>query len=94
MPGTEQIESVVRRLAPDVVRVVLRDAPDWSGDPAIYVRVLLADEATTGGRLGEVVSRVRETISEELGLDRLDRIPYFKFRSVSEQAKLREASWE
>jgi hypothetical protein len=94
IPGPDQIEPVVRKLAPDVVRVVLRDAPDWSGDPAIYVRVILSDESVKEDRLGEVTSRVRKTISDELRLDDLDRIPYFKFRTASEQARLREQSWE
>jgi hypothetical protein len=94
IPGPEQIEPVVRRLAPDVVRVVLSDAPDWSGDPAIYVRVILSDEAVLKDRLAEVTAHVRETIYDELDLAHLDRIPYFKFRAASEQARLREKAWE
>jgi hypothetical protein len=94
IPGPDQIDPVVRKLAPDVVRVVLNDAPDWSGDPAIYVRVILSDEAVREDRLAEVTARVRGTIFDKLGLGNLDRIPYFKFRAVSEQAKLREKAWE
>ena len=83
---------MVRKLAPDVVRAVLREGEDWSGDPALYIRVIVTD-----GSLGmdrEVSRRVRKTMTEDLRLDELDRISYFKFRTVSEQEALREPSWE
>ena len=94
IPGPEQVEPAVRRLAPDVVRVVLNDAPDWSGDPAVYIRVILSDEAVRKDRLAEVTAHIREALYEELDLAHLDRIAYFKFRSASEQARLREKAWE
>jgi len=94
IPGPEQVEAVLRKLAPDVVRVVLQDWEDWTGDPALYIRVLLSDESVQDGRLFEVAEHARKVIRDELKLDDLDRFPYFKFRTVSEQAKLREKSWE
>jgi len=95
IPGPEQVEAVVRKLAPDVVRIVLRDTEDWTGDPALYIRVLLSDESVPqNDRLREVTEHARKVIRNELRLDDLERIPYFKFRTVSEQAKLREKSWE
>lgn len=93
IPGREQIELVLRKLEPDVTRIVLNAEPDWSGDPALYIRVLISDEAGKE-RLNEVTARARLVIAEELGLENLDRIPYFKFRGVSEQAKLQEKAWE
>lgn len=94
IPGPEQVEAVVRKLAPDVVRVVLRDTEDWTGDPALYIHVLLSDESVKEGRLFEAAEHAEKVIRDELRLDDLERFPYFRFRSVSEQAKLREKSWE
>ncbi len=94
IPSNEQIEPIARRLAPDVVRIRVSGKPDWSGDPAIYFRVILSDNASRPERLSEVAPRVRAAIFNELGLADLDQIPYFKFRGESEQAALREASWE
>jgi hypothetical protein len=94
IPNWEQIEPIARKLAPDVVRIRLSSKPDWSGDPAIYFRVILSDEASRKERLPETAARVRTAIFDELDLASLDRIPYFKFRSESEQAVLREQAWE
>jgi hypothetical protein len=67
---------------------------DWSQDPAIYFRVILSDEASQGDRLADVAGRVRSKLSDELRLGELDHYPYFRFRSQSEQAKLREKAWD
>jgi hypothetical protein len=69
-------------------------AEDWSGHPALYFRVILSDAATEGDRLPDVTRRVRATLSEKLGLEEIEHLPYFKFRSLSEQEKMREEAWE
>ena len=92
-PSEEQVERIVKDLAPDVVRIRFTPERDWSDHPSIDVRVLLSDEAARRGRLHTVTRKVRDRI-EEFGLWEAGVIPYVRFRSVSEQAQLRERSWD
>jgi hypothetical protein len=94
LPTQEQVDRIALDLAPDVVRIRLNIAQDWSGDPAIYFRVILSDEASQRDRLAGTTARVEEKLSADLRLDELDHLPYFKFRSLSEQANLREKAWD
>jgi hypothetical protein len=92
LPTQEQVDQIARTLAPDVRFNV---SHDWSGDPAIYFRVLLSDEAASHReRLVEVAGRVEHALSDGLGLADLDHISYFHFRTQSEQAGLREKAWD
>ena len=94
LPTQEQVDRIARDLAPDVVRIRLNVWHDWSEHPAIYFRVILSDEASRLDRLKDVAGRVRGRLFDELGLDNLDHLPYFRFRSQSEQAVLQEKSWD
>ena len=94
LPTQEQVDRIVQDLAPDVVHIRMRVGHDWSEDPAIYFRVILSDEASRRDRLLEIIQRVRGKVRNELGLDALEHFPYFRFRSQSEQAKLRDPAWE
>lgn len=93
LPTQQRIDEIAGDLAPDVVRIRFRVAQDWSEQPAIYFRVVLADDASRGDRLAEVTGRVRARLFDELGLESLDHIPYFRFRSQSEQARLNDPAW-
>lgn len=53
-------------LAPDVVRIRYSIKNDWSGDEAVYLRVLLSDQASTPRRLRKVAGRVEALISEKV----------------------------
>jgi hypothetical protein len=94
LPTQEQVDRIVRDLAPDVVHIRLRVARDWTDDPAVYFRVILSDEAAQRDRLAGVAELVRARLSDELRLAELDHIPYVRFRSWSEQAKLRDPAWD
>ncbi len=92
-PNQSQVDEVARTLAPDVIRIRMQLRLDESGDPAIYFRVILSDEAAKRD-LWEVTQRVRARLSGELGLEHSDRFPYFRFRTMSEQAVLRNPIWD
>jgi hypothetical protein len=94
LPTQQQVDDLVRVLAPDVVRIRLNITRDWSDDPAIYFRVLLSDEASRPDRLAEVTGKVEATLSDRLGLANLDHFSYFRFRSRSEQVELQEKAWD
>jgi len=76
------------------VRIRLKIAEDWSGHPAMYFRVILSDEASRKDGLAEVTGRVKQRLFGELGLAAFNHIPYFRFRSESEQATLRDTAWD
>ena len=94
LPTQEQVDRIASDLAPDVVHIRMRVGYDWSDHPAIYFRVILSDEASQRDRLLEVIQRVRGMVRNELGFDELEHYPYFRFRSKSEQAQLRDPAWE
>ena len=69
-------------------------APDWTDQQwAIFFRVVLADDASTGERLRDVTTQVVWRMSEWLNLPELGLFPYFDFRSESEQAALNDPGW-
>jgi len=94
-----QIASAVQKaaalLAPDVVRIryTLRD--DATGVASIFFRVLLSDQASKEADLYETTERISDKILEIVKpLERFGLEYYFNYRSVSEQAKLKDAVWE
>ena len=95
----KQIEKVLNRavkdLAPDVVRIRYSLEDDWSGDPAIFLRVLLSDEVVRPPRkLFPITEKIREKVTAELYPFDQGLFPYFSFRTLKEQKLLKEESWE
>lgn len=89
----EAVREAVKALAPDVQWIRYEIALDWSGDRAIYFRVMLSNDASREARLAKVVKRVESFLSEKLDLDESDLLSYFRYRSRSEQAELKEPAW-
>ena len=87
------VSAVVQELSPWVRHIRYDIAQDWSGQWAIFFRVLLSDEASRGKNLRDITNRVVWRMSERLDLPELGLFPYFDFRSESEQATLREPEW-
>jgi len=93
LPTQERVDQVARELAPDVIRIRMDIGHDWAESPAIYFRVILSDEVTRE-QLWEVTERVRQKLRDDLGLDALEHISYFKFRGYGEQAELQDKAWD
>jgi hypothetical protein len=87
------IDIVHRQLAPDVVRIRYDVGHDWSGDDAVFFRILISDEAA-GSRLRETMAKTVSMLESFLGFATMGLHVYHNVRSVSEQAVLREKSWE
>jgi hypothetical protein len=93
-----QINKALRRaeraLAPDVVRIRYTLDEDWTGEPSIFFKVVLSDDAAgKESKLGEIswraINRIRDKVKpEELGLN-----SYFNFRSLSEYNELNDPAW-
>jgi hypothetical protein len=94
---TELIKKI-NALAPypaGVVNLHFTVDEDWSGDPAISFYVTLSDDAARREVLHENARRIEGSIKQHLDpIGQWDFIPYFYFRSQSEQEKLKENLYE
>jgi hypothetical protein len=86
------VRAVERALRPDVARIRYQIGEDWSGQWAIFFRVVLSDTAAKH-RLRKVATDVALRLAERLDFQELGVYPYHNFRSESEQAVLREEAW-
>jgi hypothetical protein len=87
------VGEVVRDLAPSVVHIRYDIGQDWSGDWAIFFRVLLSDEASKAHNLQDVTSQVEEQLYEKIDFRAIGLFAYFNYRNQSEQAKMLEPAW-
>jgi hypothetical protein len=86
------INEVESSLMPDVVRIRYDIAEDWSGQWAIFFRIVLSDDAAKR-RLRDVATKVVWGLARYLDFPGMGVFPYHNFRSVSEQALLQEEAW-
>ena len=86
------IKYVQQIIGPDVVRIRYEIGEDWSGQWAIFFRVVLADDAARR-RLRDVATKVIWGLANQLDFPGMGVFPYHNFRSVSEQAALQEPAW-
>jgi len=87
------VSEVVKELYPDVQLIRYEIAQDWTGEWAVFFRVLLSDEASKRANLREIAPRVRRMISDRLDIPDLGTLPFFEFRSQSEQAEMKDPAW-
>lgn len=90
----EAINAIRPTLGPDVVSLRYSLGDDWSGDPAIFFRVVLPDQASRGERLRQATKQIERAITERLEpLEEWGLPPYFDYRNQSEQAARKEEAW-
>ena len=88
------VRDAISALGPDVIHVRYTLGQDWSGDYSIFFRILLADRASKEDQLLRVTTRVANDIVQRLEpVEQWGLLPYFDFRSQSEQAALQEEAW-
>ena len=79
---------------PGVVKWRYTFSEDWSGDPAIFFWVTLTDEVAKD-HLAQVTAAFRKFVKDHIDFaNDWDLIPYFRFRSEQEQAKLHGKEYE
>jgi hypothetical protein len=93
----QEIEAGVRRaaeaLSPTVVRIRYSLGTDWTGDPSIFFRIVLTDEAAKRQRLGEIAQNVALSLEREVKNEEHGLRAYVNFRSLSEEANLNDPAW-
>jgi hypothetical protein len=89
----DSIARTLKLIGPDIVRIRYSFDEDWSGDPAIYFRVLLTDAAAKPAGLGQLARRVSESLRDDLQPTDAGLIAYFSFRSAAEQREMQDPDW-
>jgi hypothetical protein len=89
-----QIARAVRKLGKDVVRVNHSLGADSTGEPSIFFRIVLTDTASRENKLAEVTGRIAAILFDELRPhENWGLLPYFSFRSKSEQETRNDPEW-
>jgi hypothetical protein len=89
------VDEFIRTFGPEVVRVRWNIGNDWSGDPVLYFRVVLADSVSGDVKtFVDTAERVRATFFERLQpLENWGLFPHVNFRSNAENAQLNDPKW-
>jgi hypothetical protein len=87
------VTEVVNELSPSVRKIRFEIGEDWSGELAVFFRVLLSDSASEPENLRAIAPRVVSAMSQRLDLPVLGLFPYFNFRSETEQSLAKEPAW-
>jgi hypothetical protein len=87
------VADVVNEMSPAVRRIRYEIGQDWSGEWAIFFRVLLSDDASKPRNLRKIGPKIVWRMSELPDLPGLGLFPYFDFRSETEQALVQEPAW-
>jgi hypothetical protein len=93
----QQVREVADRFPEEVVRIRHSFSRDWDGDPAIYFRIVVTDEARRSIPLSELTGKIENALIKDLALYESEYsvyIPYFNFRTKAEQDQLKDPEWE
>ena len=87
----KKLNGIMPQPSPGVVKWRHTFGNDWAGDPAIFFWVTLTDEASKKDNLPHTTEGFKKVLSERIDFQNdWDLIPYFSFRSESEQALLND----
>jgi hypothetical protein len=88
------VDQAAKKLGPEVLRVRHSVGTDTSGEPAIFFRIILADSSVHENTLADVTGNVSTILFEELRpYENWGLVPYFTFRSNSEQILRSDPDW-
>jgi hypothetical protein len=91
----KKLNFVQRFMPPEVVRWNYTFDTDWSGEPAIFFWVVLTDSSARSPQiLGKITTAFTKAITQNVDpVNNWDLIPYYSFRSQSEQANLKDETF-
>jgi hypothetical protein len=97
IPKQQEIEAMVAaakaELRPSVQHIRWEFGQDWSGDWALFFRVVLSDAAVRGRHARKITEQVKRNLLERVRPQDLGLLAYFSFRGQSEQAGVQEEAW-
>ena len=92
-----QFFAAVSQAASSLPRQIISVTPtlgtDWDGEPAVFFQILLAD-GTPSAELLSVTQQFSRALVQHLEpLEEWGVLPYFNYRTQSEQARIKEPTW-
>ena len=93
----QRVDEVAKKFPGEVVRIRHSFSRDWDGDPAINFRIVLTDKVRRDHRLSELSDLIGGALIKDLALYESAYsayIPYFYYRSKSEEDRLKDPEWE
>ena len=88
------VERAKLKLGTEVVRVRHNVGADTSGDPSLFFRVILKDSSIREDTLADLTGQIAAVFFDELRpYENWGLIPYFSFRSESEQSQRNDLEW-
>jgi hypothetical protein len=92
----QKVDEVAKKFPAEVVRIRHSFSHDWDGDPAIYFRIVVTDAARREYRLSELTERIGNVLVKDLALyqEYSEYIPYFSYRTKTEQDQSKDLEWE
>jgi hypothetical protein len=93
----EKVDEVAKKFPAEVVRIRHSFSRDWDGDPAIYFRIVVTNEARRTIPLSELTGKIEDALIKDLELFTSEYsvyIPYFEFRTKAEQDRSKDPTWE
>ncbi len=88
------LDEAIRKLGKEAVRVKYNIGVDSSGEPSIFFRIVLSDAASAEATLADVTGRIATVLFDEVRPhENWGLLPYFSFRSKSEQAARNDPEW-
>jgi len=87
------ISEAEAELRPSVERIRWEIGQDWTGDWAIFLRVVLSDATVRRRNWLKKAREVEARLREKIPADELGVFPYVNFRSQAEVEELRDKAW-
>jgi hypothetical protein len=91
-----QFRSAIARvqLPPQVVSVTPVLGKDWGGEPSVFFKVIIADDAVPRSELLALTKSISHAIVHRIRpLEEWGVLPYFDFLTQSDAARIPEPSW-
>lgn len=89
------IAEAAKQLGPEVVNVAYRLGSDSTGVPALFLRILLADDYVQEETIADLTGRIAGTLFDIIRpIENWGLRPYINFWSKSEQDRRRDPDWE
>jgi|ERR1700723_1425663 hypothetical protein len=93
----QRVDEVAKKFPDEVVRIRHSFSRDWDGDPAIYFRIVVTDDAEQRYPLPELTGSIEAALIKDLELFTSEYavyIPYFNYRTKTDQDRLKDPEWE
>ncbi len=89
-----EVAKAISKLGREVVRVNYSLGTDSTGESSIFFRIVLTDAASREDKLAKVTGHITTVLFDELRPhENWNLLPYFAFRSESEQKKRNDPEW-